>query len=54
MEKEEKKIPPHLFEVIFEMVSFIDEIDRDKGLEKKGLKDLFNRSISNVDKTNKR
>lgn len=58
MEKKEikkiKKIPPSLFEVAFEMVSFIDEMDRQKAKEEKILKDLYIRSINNVEKTNKR
>ncbi|WP_341875921.1 hypothetical protein [Defluviitalea saccharophila] len=52
--KEEKKIPPALLKIAFEMVSFIDEMDRQKVNEEKTLKDLNNRSINNVEKNNKR
>ncbi|NLK20613.1 MAG: hypothetical protein GX308_00715 [Epulopiscium sp.] len=50
--KENKKIPSALFEVVFEMVSYIDEIDRKKYKDKNILKDSYNKSINNVDKTN--
>ncbi|HHW67746.1 MAG: hypothetical protein PWP07_205 [Epulopiscium sp.] len=52
--KEDKKIPPALLKVAFEMVSFIDSMDRQKANEEKMLKDLNNKSIINVEKINKR
>lgn len=52
--KEEKKIPPALLKIAFEMVSFIDEMDRQKTNEEKTLKDLKNKSINNVEKNKKR
>ena len=52
--KENNKIPPSLFEVVFEMVSFIDDMDRKKSEKQKKLKDLYNQPINNVEKTNKR
>lgn len=52
--KENKKIPSALFEVVFEMVSTIDEMDREKANQEKILKDYHNKSINKVEKTNKR
>ncbi|NLJ87249.1 MAG: hypothetical protein GX327_00455 [Epulopiscium sp.] len=49
-EKENKKIPSNLFEVVFEMISTIDEIDKEKGNQEKALKDYHNKSINKVEK----
>lgn len=53
-EKDNKKIPSSLLEVVLEMISTIDEIDKEKGNQEKTLKDYRNPSINKLEKIIKR